>query len=185
MITQEQKQDIERLENTARSWNLISVASFAGAALVGLVKTANDIRHKFYQSYVIGYDGQKTIFSAIRNSAKADFEDNLTNFNSGKKTIGQFANDERVIANQLDSDIKILMKQRIGISTQNVLTDWTVGSWQRLKLLGRTNRLDAAMGFAGTATIALGAIAVLKHSSRILDAINQKIQSKETEHSGR
>lgn len=169
----------DRSEDIARNWDLISVGSFVAAAAIGLVKTANDIRHKFYQACVIGYDNAETIFSSLRRTAQTKFNTNEQSFVSGNKTAAEYITEKRGIANALDGDIKKLMHTRMNISTQNAFADWTLGSLQRFKFLGRTNRTDAAMSFAGTATIALGAIAVLKHSSRVLDAINQRISQQE------
>jgi hypothetical protein len=158
---------------------MVSVSSFAAAAAIGLVKTANDIRHKFYQAFVIGYEGRETVCTDILKKTNLEFAENEANFISGRTKTEDYLNKMHEIAQTRQHAVNARIKERFGIETESLWGGWIKGSYQRLQRLGSTNRMDAAMSFAGTATIALGAIAVLNHSSRVLDAINKKIASQE------
>ena len=171
-------------EKSARNWDLLSMGSFVAAGVFGLVKAANDTRHQFYQSYVIGYDGEKTVFTDLLDKTKVKFTSLKQRFSEKEIDIKEFSSEMNRFANDRQTGVNTIMKERFNIPADNALLDWTVGSVQRSNLLGRTNRMNAAMAFAGTAAIAIGAVAVLKHSSRVLDSINQKLDQKKEDGRG-
>ncbi|MES2984082.1 MAG: hypothetical protein V4735_02720 [Pseudomonadota bacterium] len=166
-------------ESIARNWDMLSVGSFGAAIIVGLVKTANDVRHKFYQAFVVGYPGRETICTDILQTTEAKFKANETQLIKGEIAPAAYFDKMHSLAKERKGLVATRLKEGLGIESEGLWSGWIKGTAQRLNRLGTTNRMDAAMGFAGTATIALGAIAVLKHSSRVLDAINQKIADQE------
>ena len=179
------QQRANRSEGIARNWDLVSVGSFVSACLVGLVKTANDIRHQFFQSHIKGYDNKPTFFTDILDASATEFDAAKTDFLAEKLSAKAYNAAMHEIGNRRHTSIKERLHTKYNMATDTVLKDWTIGTWQRSTFLGRTDRVNAAMGFTGTALIALGAIAVLKHSSRVLDAINHKISLQNESEKGR
>lgn len=185
MMDQEHSQSgIVRAETLAKRWNVVSIGAFVAAGTFGLIRTLNDIRHQFYQAFVIGYKGRRTIFSDVLDRSNIDFQNNSERFNSGAIDVKTYANNQAAIAESRNLAVRGLMHERMHIANTNPIADWTLGTYQRFHLLGRTNRVNAAMGFASTAAVAMGAVAVLKHGSHLLDAINEKLETREPQSRG-
>lgn len=170
-MTQDSNNSSGRLHNM----DLIAMASFAGAAALGLFNTVNNIRHEFYQSFIAGWNRVPTAFTDLKNHFEGLQRSNLTDYQAGTIDSATYRQNIQRIANENQAAVNERLLKDFNIPT-NGFRGWTEGTYKRFKEIGRTSRVNAGIGFATTAAITIGALALLRHNKDTLDKIDTKLE---------
>ena len=159
-----------------RNLDLTTTAAFVGAALIGAIGVANNVRNSFWQIFVLGNGKHKSPFTAITDEHQGLFENQSSDYNRGAITATEYKDNVRGVATKYRNAVADKLLNEFEIPTHGP-TGWTVGTWKRLKELSLTGRIQSVVGFASVAAITFGAVNVLRNSRDTVDRIEDKIDA--------
>lgn len=191
-------------------WDWAAAGSFIGAGILGLGTIANNIRKRFYDTFVMGYGETLTPFSDIArkyNGAHGmpnvpdqktfdlsnateverlglgEFDKLSIEHAQGRWNAKEFIEKRTGLTKDFRREIAQKLESEYHLPTGNVIKDWTVGTWKRWRLLGEHSRMDTSLGFAAVTAIALGGFSILRHDKRTLDRIEDKLDDTQQQRS--
>lgn len=175
------------------NWDTISIGSFLAAGAASAATLVNNVRQRFHHSFVEGYGESRTPFSSVlfkyqgkqganhSPNAPVDglFDELAVRRNRGNISPSEFEKQKKQLTKNFHGEINQILEKDFGIHSTG-LKGWTVGTWQRWNRLGKTSARDAALGIAAVSFVGLGAVAVLRHSKKTLDKVEDRLETIES-----
>lgn len=157
-----------------RRWNLLSTASFAIAAGLGLLTIANNIRHTFWNNFIRGFGEIRTPFSDITDRYTGKFQGIVDQFQASRITAVDYRKNMRATADQYRDEVFRKLETDFNIPSKGI-GGWTVGTVKRFHDLGFTSRVQSTIGMATIASTVIGAAIVIGRQHKTSTRIESKI----------
>lgn len=177
-----------------RNWDFLSIGAFTAAAGFGLFAIANKIRESFWKNIIHGYGENETVFTDIvekyigtkearHGHARSDgrvfpnqFNEHFERHKTGEWSLARVDAENATTVKAYRKEIADKLLKEYRIPTYGI-AGWTEGIVKRWNKLGKSARMDTSFGAAGVTAVAIGAIAVLRHSKHTLDRIETKLDA--------
>ncbi len=193
-MSESDKQSADQPHRHRGNWDRISIASFVAGASFGIATICNRIRERFFHSFVLNHEESRSPFSTIleeyngTHKATASgnkkipglFDELAGQYNNKKITADEYVTKRKDYAKGLRTEINAVLEKDFKIPTSNFFKDATIGNWKRWQHLGSGAKSESALGFAAVTAVAVGAVAVLRHSKRTLDSIEDRLSTAQT-----
>lgn len=172
------------------NWDVVSIASFIGAAAFGIHGVCNRIRERFFHAFVMGHGETRTPFSDIiekyngrggikpysSGGTNGLFDGLSMDYNKGTLKADPFCAERKALTAKFRDEIAERLEKDFHIPTKGI-KGYTIGNWKRWEQLGIGARRETALGFATISTIGVGAIAIMRNSKNTLDRVEEKLDA--------
>ncbi len=170
-------------DSRSRTIDFIIGGSFISAGIAGITSAYNNIRHNFLQAFVYGYDNKPdNWFSTHLKESKDTRQVFDEAFAKGTIKEAEFYTKQKAWVKDNSKLLNQLIDEKFEVKGSNAITKFVNRGITMAKYAGKTTRNSALMGIASSSAVAIGAVAVLKHSKTNSDNMNaliEKIESKE------
>jgi hypothetical protein len=95
----------------------------------------------------------------------------------------QYMTGRKALTKAFDEACDKIGWKQLQIPYENKLKKWTVGTWKKAQVLGDVVQKEALIRFGTVAVVGLGAALAIKHSRNVLDQIEQKLETRDENHS--
>lgn len=185
------------------NWDTLSIGAFLAAGTLGVATLCNNIRQKFYQSFVrptysdliAEYDGGRVPdpqnegqLVEIPGKFK-ETRDRFAELRARKDAmpIAEFQTAAKAYRTEMATHAKSMRDDisKVILAEHNIPTHgvrgWTEGIVKRWQNVGKHGRMDAALGFAALGAMSMGAVLTVRHNKHSLDRIEQRFETLDRE----
>ena len=157
-----------------RNWDWMTVASFGAAGMLGVWKVANDVRIRFWETFVRGHDKIGSPFHDLRDANQANLKSITDSYNAKIIEAATYDAQMHVGIKEYQGKVADRLLKEFDIPTHGI-RGWTEGTIKRIQKMGMATRIDNTLGFAAGLAVTVGAFSVLRHSKHTVDRIEDKL----------